>query len=805
MAWPLSRLAVALGMALTLCAVGKAPGAALPPAVRGSRAILLRPEPGPLTVRVHKRDLNIYEGPDGLTAYLLDPTGEALGSIELPDDGSAQKSGAAEQLQSAEMTVTCELPGTYRLAIACGGDLIFGVEASCDRLVVEGDVMLNDGGIAARVWFQPPSGEFKITAQPLHAPGVQTLPLLDADQNTVHAFDLTEPGKDDSFAVPADVGGRDGLWHFDIGKADVKLGIEKVTYWATEWSAHFPVEKTQWVLFPRHGTRYSQPGQPVEFATTLRNRTGRDATFHLEPRPDPRLQCRLAAPDVPVAIARNGQQEVRIVAAPSRDAKAGETLKGFLVAQAADDPEVVSSVGFEVRIGSSPVSRALDLPIVLKRYRHETSQFGYDPDYVTNEVYFDLKNRPFIRERKESLYYSTALTLLTADGWVTRPFLPALQAIYADCRSGYGSSGFLGAKTAFDGDNGAYMILRISEADRSQQNVLLFTPDDGQTYAVTELPEGSYDIEQFTGHNALDIPPPVLVYTPTAEHPATYAAYHDLLLYLPKKQGDRILLGEPIKVSDNCLGSCQHSGGPASTATRDGKTQIVWGEIAEDDAPGVPTHIATYDHASGQLGEKVFIGHAPPVNDVHNVPAVCLDSEGFIHVVTGAHGQALKYRRSLKPNDAYGGWTEPVEVLSAGYADDTTDEDGDGRQTYTSLVCGPDDTLHIAYRQWRRGVDPYHGGENYAALSVQSKPRDGPWGPARPIVVPPVPGYSIYYHKLTIDRRGRLYLSYSYLTADTSYQSDFPDRYHNRALLTSKDGGEHWKLAETKDFVEGIF
>ena len=32
-----------------------------------------------------------------------------------------------------------------------------------------------------------------------------------------------------------------------------------------------------------------------------------------------------------------------------------------------------------------------------------------------------------------------------------------------------------------------------------------------------------------------------------------------------------------------------------------------------------------------------------------------------------------KYRRSLDPNDAYGGWNEPIPVLTAGYVDDTTD------------------------------------------------------------------------------------------------------------------------------------
>ena len=67
-----------------------------------------------------------------------------------------------------------------------------------------------------------------------------------------------------------------------------------------------------------------------------------------------------------------------------------------------------------------------------------------------------------------------------------------------------------------------------------------------------------------------------------------------------------------------------------------------------------------------------------------------------------------------------------------------------------------------------------------------------------------MPGYSIYYHKLTVDRLGRLYLSYSHWTSDTTYQDEFPGRYEHRAVVVSHDGGARWKLAETADFEAGI-
>jgi hypothetical protein len=240
--------------------------------------------------------------------------------------------------------------------------------------------------------------------------------------------------------------------------------------------------------------------------------------------------------------------------------------------------------------------------------------------------------------------------------------------------------------------------------------------------------------------------------------------------------------------------------------TRGGKTHIVWGEVSgkpdgsEADERGVPTYVATYDHATGEVGAKVLLGHGPPVNDVHNVPAITMDSEGYLHVLIGAHGQSFHYVRSVRPNDA-SEWSEPEPILGTGFA---TEEGEQGRQTYISLVCDDEDTLHTAFRQWRN--DPRHyGGSYFAALSIQHRPKGGEWTEeATPLVVGAVPGYSIWYHKLTVDRLGDLWLSYSYYTSDDSYQSRFQDLYNHRAVIVSRDGGETWKLAETEDFVEGV-
>lgn len=794
---------------ITLLACGASLAGTVPPAVRGARNISLLVQPGPLTVTVLKRDLNIYDGEDILTADIFSPLGEVIASIEIPDDGVAGKAGHAPELQSATMTVNAELAGIYRLAVRAPGDAVFGMETSASKFVIEGELLLSEGSTSGTVYFPPPPGAFSLTVSALHDPGRQVLPLRDAEGNLLAEFDLAATGEPQTVEFPADEK-RSGLWQLEIGAMDVKIESALIdargpafTSWTTEPDAWFDATKSRWMLLPYRATRYLHAGESAELQWTLRNSTGAQDSFDLTVTAEPGLQVKIVDPALPVTLKPEERATIRIAVTAEPGVSEGDVLRLTLAASAANEPQALAGSGVEIRIGDSPVSRPLKLPIVLRPFAHENVQFGYAPDYMTNEVYFDRMNRPAIRQRTESVYGSTGVFLLEGGSWVHRGFLDAIRAAHPDYATSYGAGGFLGAKIAFDGRDGMYTMLQIS-AGGKRFPILLFSPDRGVSWQVYDLPGASFDIEQFTGHNTLDGPPPILCYIPTGPHPARFASYNDLVLFMPEREGDRLVIGEPTLVAENCLGSCQHSGGPASMVTRDGRTHIVWGEISGNpdgsgaDERGVPEYVATYNHATGTVGEKVLLGYGPPVNDVHNVPAITMDSEGYLHVLIGAHGQAFQYTRSLRPNDAYSGWTEAEPILTRGYRDD----DGEsGRQTYISLVCDQNDTLHTAFRQWRRGVDEYHGGSNYAALSVQHKPKDGPWSDAEPLVIPVCAGYSIWYHKLTIDRLGALYLSYSYWTNDETYQSMFPDRYHHCAVITSRDGGATWKLAETADFI----
>ncbi len=152
---------------------------------------------------------------------------------------------------------------------------------------------------------------------------------------------------------------------------------------------------------------------------------------------------------------------------------------------------------------------------------------------------------------------------------------------------------------------------------------------------------------------------------------------------------------------------------------------------------------------------------------------------GLLHVIVGTHGRPLLYSRSLQPNDAHAGWSEALPTSEG------------ARQTYVGMVCGADDTLHLVFRIWHHEAEPFPA-THHTRLAYQRKPPGGDWEPPVSLVVPAFGEYSVYYHRLTIDRHGALFLSYDCWSTFWFYRTDRRDRL--RSVLTSDDGGRRWRL-----------
>lgn len=188
------------------------------------------------------------------------------------------------------------------------------------------------------------------------------------------------------------------------------------------------------------------------------------------------------------------------------------------------------------------------------------------------------------------------------------------------------------------------------------------------------------------------------------------------------------------------------------------KTHAAW---LDSDPDGFRVRVRTLDRKTGTWSETVTIDEA---YDNHGGPALTADSEGYLHIAYYPHHHPMRYRKSVRPNDA-SEWMPVVEVGS--------------RATYPTLVCGPDDTLYLSFREssndepWR--VDLY----------TKPKGSDAWQGPTR-ILVADEGGYAHFMEAFAWDwNAGVLHL------ATRLYGGD-PPRGHTVGHMKSADQGKTW-------------
>ena len=443
-------------------------------------------------------------------------------------------------------------------------------------------------------------------------------------------------------------------------------------------------------------------------------------------------------------------------------------------------------------------------------------QFGYTPDYRQHVVTFDADNVPSIRSRGASEDDTSFVQRLAGGAWVRHDMLEALRAAYPDFAGTVHAGGYGTDRVDWDVAGRAYTVLTIRlDDDGGFRNVLMASVDGCQSWQVLELPFGDYTPQtdphdwgnvtaEHDGGRLLEGPPLIAVWRQLGPWKGQWASLNQLQVIKPRWGGGTLTLQTPVTVTSLSLTLLQCSGGASFAATRDGKSYFVYSTVVPRGTGSTPTYAATYDEATNSVGASTLVARSLPANDLHCTPGICMDSTGILHVVTGAHGRPFKYVHSTAPLTT-ASWTRQISVLSSGYRARTTDADGLGKQTYLSMVIGPDDVLHIACRQVRRNVDSHFRNQGYDALVHQSlAPGATRWSQPDLIVVPPLAEYSQYYQKLTVDRLGRLFVSCSYFSRRDPPATRSFRRFHHRMVLISEDGGHSWRFATTTDFLAGI-
>ncbi|NLX97495.1 MAG: hypothetical protein GXY83_15110 [Rhodopirellula sp.] len=783
---------------------GTADGDRIDLAIGGVGGVYFLAEPGELVIDLEKRDQNLRSVHTDLRAILTGPDRQVIEEVVIPDDGSNER-GKPGPAGRARLKTRVERKGVYALNVTVsqdryGDNILWGFKTNCPRYLIETSrghrdraheepIVLGNPDRPGDVCFLPPEGQFEVEITGLPK-STESLEMFDGRGALVETFAVGRDGKT-SHTFPADVDRGAAAWRLHLPRQQATIHIDGVTrwgdaaeypnlsLWTPEPSSFFPLAEYRWILTPYSRTIYGKPGEKGEVALQVHNNGSVEKTIRLSLEfPATAWPAEISSMQVSVRPRRSQEVVLRYTVPPQ-----GETRICHLRATPDPDPDFSTYSTITVSAATAPTSRPLDIPLVLKPYAHENEQFGYLPDYpVENQVYFDMANRPWI-------WTGGGLATLRDGRWATIDLAAAVTTRPPQFEGR--SFGSPSAKIAFDRDGDIYTLASVG-----REMALLHSRDDGKTFAAYLIPgrqseSRSLDIEQSSGQNPLDGPPPIVRYTRTESDPnLIWRRLHDLELFCPTKVNWQIVIGEPVLLTKKAIGLAAHSGIPSTVVSRGTKVHVVWGEATDpkEKVAGVPAYVASYDRTTGKAGTPALVAYGPPANDIHNTPSITIDRRGYLHVLAGTHGQPFPYAQSLEPNDAHSGWTEAV-ALGKGLS-----------QTYIGLVCGPDDTLYSAFRLWKRGEEPFPT-SHFATLALARKEAGKPWEEPRVLIVPPFSEYSVFYHRLTVDRRGRLFLSYDYWSTFWFYRTDH--RGNRRALMMSPDGGKTWKMAGTEDFVAG--
>lgn len=761
--------------------------------IGGMGGVYFLAEPGELIVDVLKGSAGGSGRARPLRAILVGPDRRIVEDQVIAAETGADRS-ANNPSQRIRFSTQVQRKGVYALNITAPGDRYgtatrWGFRTNCAHYLIatarghrdaahQEPIVVDSPTRASDVCFLPRQRSFEIEISGLPKT-VSTVGVFDAQNQLVKNISV-DPQGNANHRVAADSARGDQPWRLHLPVYQATIQIDGVTRWDRRdayrdlccWSPRreswFSLLENRWLVTPYHRTIYQSDGQLIEQSFRIHNNSNAAQNYSLQLEfPEQRWPAQLSQGSVRLNPQASTQVSVSVPASDSHQARSVS-----LRVTPSETPEFSTYATLSIRPGSPPAAAPLDLPVTLKPYQHENEQYGYLADYpLNNQVYFDQQNRPYVLSKRQ-------LWRKSQGHWVSTDLSSAQR------EEGVGKAAIRAAtsKVAFDRDDDVYLLGRSGG-----RTVLLHSADQGASFTATAIPAhdsrpSAFDIEQFSGHNVPSGPPPIARFTRTGSDPKLFwRRINELALLLAQKDAGQIHFDDPVAISDQCIGFSAHSGIPSSLVSRGSKVNVAWGEATDPkvEVAGVPGYVASYDRQLKELGQPALVGYGPPANDVHNTPSITNDSDGYLHLLVGTHGQPFPYARSLHPNDAGAGWTDAEPMSQV-------------RQTYVGLVTGTDGTLHAVYRMWRRDTPPHPHGI-HAVLAYSRKPPGQPWSSPQPLVVSAFSDYSVFYHRLTIDHDGGLWLSYDYWSTYWFYRNDHVGT--RRALMRSSDGGETWYLA----------
>jgi BNR repeat-containing family member len=425
----------------------------------------------------------------------------------------------------------------------------------------------------------------------------------------------------------------------------------------------------------------------------------------------------------------------------------------------------------ELKVSAATAPIVYSWNFATKSFSAESVLYGYHPTFSPGRVSFATNGRPMMRDE------NFVLQVLTDQGTWTRidlldaakqslarrgiKWLAAGPEQYAIDRRYGDPSVWSESRVVFDRDCNGYSLVHASRSSLGY-SLLLHSYDGGHSWAAYRIPgsEGSNTavrLEVPSGPGALNETPAILL----NEFYSTGSAI-TLRLVVSVKNPDRTLtLSKPIIVAENTISSGGVGGAENYAVSAGDLIHIVYpaNMLALDrwsGRHGTAAYAVTVSRSQRRVvtgGTLIDVGvsqdNATAVDD-HNQPVIAVDSKGYLHVVVGGHNGPMYYRRSARPNDT-SAWTG-TEIIGA--RPSVTNLNAD-EYTYPSLIVDQFDRPVVAAR-W--------AGDGYVfrLVAISKNVSTGTWSMQQTLVDPGRPYYAHWYHKLSIDPRGRIFLNYRY-------------------------------------------
>lgn len=787
---------------------------------RGSGGAYFLVEPGELQVQLFLWSNGSFTERNDTQVLLLSPDRSVVAETVIP----VHEKSSLRHTKPVILKTKVSRPGVYALFVytlnqRSGGGISWGIQTNAPHWMIDNggtqgpdmypSIALFNPGQPADIWFRPPVDKFTIEVAHHMKGNFESAEVYDQQDQLLHRFDMQDSNPQVHEFTPAPARNNE-LWRLHVPDQRARINIGLVTKPTSGGESYyplipvytpyknrfFPIQSHKYMLRPYHNIHYVNGKGQGQTTLTLHNGANEKRTFKITIERDE---------EVPLNVSLRGNSQRTLEANEECSLIVDWEVMNFfwdkrpefyVRATPLEDTPYTDYVTVQLRDQSERPSR-VQTPIVPQPYRHERALYGYSPNYPTNEFSFDLNNRPLVRDRTTDRHHSNGLWTQNTEGdWILHNWTQALSDRFPDYIDTVDGGALRPASTWVDKDNDFYTVLSIQTGTGTRPVLMHFSQSDQRwhVYPLGGVGRHSFAIETFNGHNQTEFPPAVAIYRETArpERATRYERLNDLLLYVPEKVDGHLKIPDPVLITKRCKGIAAHSGSPRVIASKEGLIHLTWGETVEDisSVPGVPTYVTTYNRQTSELSAPVLVTYAPPVGHLHNCPSLVVDSEGLLHLVAGSHGDQFLYSHSLQLNSTQSGWSEPKPFLFTGYTDEQTGEER-GRQTYVGLVVDPQDTLHLVFRQWRRGNEHLQGFP-YASLSYQRKRKGQEWEDARELVRSPIPHHSLFYNQISIDRKGILYLSYVYRSSLKFYRSDLPGILNHQAVLTSEDSGSTW-------------